>query len=181
MWTCRPSVHTVRRPPAGPRFEPWSGGLEPGTLTSRPPHLSVDHCTYCILKKRLLYLLPGWAIVDRVFWDGGGVGHVGHVARLRDHVVLHLQKKAVVTRKNPLYKFRKKCFVCISTTIVISYMYHKVFYVQCVTIINGCENALALIKAAISAIKLWQKMEHTQSRGQEERLQCFDIPDLGEP
>ena len=114
MWTCRPSVHTVRRPSAGPRFEPRSGGLEPGTLTSRPPHLSVDHCTYCILKKRLLYLLPGWAIVDRVFWDGGGVGHVRHVARLRDHVVLHLQKKAVVTRKNPLYKFRKKCFVCIS-------------------------------------------------------------------
>ena len=33
----------------------------------KPPHLSVDHRTYCILLKKDYYLLPGGAIVDRVF------------------------------------------------------------------------------------------------------------------
>ena len=37
---CRPSDHTV-----GPRFEPGTGDLEARTLTTRPPHLLLDHHT----------------------------------------------------------------------------------------------------------------------------------------
>ncbi len=36
------------------------------------------------------HLFPGWSVVYRMLGDGGGVGHVRHVAGLRDYVILHL-------------------------------------------------------------------------------------------
>ena len=43
---CRPSdLHTVGRPPE-PRFEPRPGGQESVALTTRPPHLLLDHHTF---------------------------------------------------------------------------------------------------------------------------------------
>ena len=41
---CRPSEHTAWGGGPGARFEPGTGDLEAGTLTSRPPHLLCGWC-----------------------------------------------------------------------------------------------------------------------------------------
>ena len=55
---CRPSDHTVGRPPRpGPRFEPGTGDLEAGTLITRPPQFHTFIYIHCF-KEIEIYIFP---------------------------------------------------------------------------------------------------------------------------